>query len=177
MTFEHHIRSVASSIAQKIGLLRKCYKTFADNVAVRKSFFAFILPHFEYCTTIWMSAADCHLKLLDRSLNSIKFILPDFSLDLDHRRLVGSISVFFKILNNSRHPLHSALPASFTPTRLTRYTESLNSRALNFVDTRTNQFSRCFMPSMVRLWNGLPDNIVNSGDLTIFKSRVNKFLP
>ena len=72
LTFERHIRSLSSSIAEKTGLLRKCYKTFACDATVIKSFYAFILTHFEYCALVWMSAANCHLKLLDRALSSIQ---------------------------------------------------------------------------------------------------------
>ena len=65
LTFEKHLRSVASSIAQKTGLLRKCFRALGNDDAVLKSFYAFILPCFEYCMPIWLSAAEYHLKLLD----------------------------------------------------------------------------------------------------------------
>ena len=52
LTFERHIRSVSSSIARKTGLLRKCFMTFACNSTVLKSFYAFILPQFEYCAPV-----------------------------------------------------------------------------------------------------------------------------
>ena len=39
LTFEKHIRNIASSIAQKTGLICKFYKTFGNNDAILKSIF------------------------------------------------------------------------------------------------------------------------------------------
>ena len=58
LTFEKHIRSMASFISQKTGILRKCCRTLGRNDAVIRSFYAFILPCFEYCMPVWSSAAD-----------------------------------------------------------------------------------------------------------------------
>ena len=48
LTFEKQIRNIASVIAQKTGLIRKCYKTFGNNDVVLKFFNTFILLCFEY---------------------------------------------------------------------------------------------------------------------------------
>ena len=123
-----------------------------------------------------MSAANCHLKLLERALNSIKFISPALSLDLDHRRRVGALAMLFKVMNNTRHPMHSSLPEYFNPARLTRFALRLNDLARNFTNFNTTQFSRCFLPSMIKIWNYLPNEVVHSSDITSFKSQVNIFL-
>ena len=123
-----------------------------------------------------MSAAGCHLKLFDRALNAIKFISPAISLDLDHRRQVGALSMFYKIYNNALHPLHSLLPEPLNPLRMTRFTLNLNDLAMKFMRSNTTQFSRCFIPSLINKWNFLPDEIVHSKDISTFKSRVNAFL-
>ena len=63
LTFESDISNIDSSIAQKTGLIRICYKSLNNNAVVLESFYAFILPCFKYC-----SASDLHLKLLDCAL-------------------------------------------------------------------------------------------------------------
>ena len=45
-TFEKHIRSLSSSIAQKIGILRKSFKIFGEQSILRNCFNSFILPIF-----------------------------------------------------------------------------------------------------------------------------------
>ena len=68
LTFESHIRNMASAIAQKIGILRKCRRIYEDDSIVKHSFFSFILPHFEYCAPVWSSAAETHrpIRLVNR---------------------------------------------------------------------------------------------------------------
>ena len=72
-----------------------------------------------------MSASDSNLKLLDRAFNQIKFLLPDLELSLRHRRLVGFMTHFYKIVSDDDHPLHCLLPAPLRPTRDTRYSSGL----------------------------------------------------
>ena len=95
---------------------------------------------FEYCSPVWMSAAQCHLKLLDKALNSIKFLLSDFSITISHRRHIATISMFYTIFNNPDHPLHSKLPAPYIPVRATRHSVSHNARALQPVHCSTTQY-------------------------------------
>ena len=38
LTFEKHIRQMAASISQKVGILRKCYRTLGRSEAINKSF-------------------------------------------------------------------------------------------------------------------------------------------
>ena len=67
-TFERHIRSICSSVAQKIGLRRKSFRIFGDRDVLLTCFNSFILPCLEYYSPVWSSAADSHLKLIDKNL-------------------------------------------------------------------------------------------------------------
>ena len=53
-----------------------------------------VLTHFptclEYRSPVWSSAADSHLKFWDRAVSSVKFLLPNLSIDLWHRHKVSS---------------------------------------------------------------------------------------
>ena len=95
LTFELHLRSMSKSIAQKLGLLRKSSKIFGDQSILLKCFNSFILPSLEYCSPVWSSAADCHLKLLDRNLHSCKFLIPNLNTNLWHRRSVSCLCISF----------------------------------------------------------------------------------
>lgn len=174
-TFEQHLRSVSSSVSQKIGLLRKSFKIFEDPSIVRKCFNSFILPCLEYCAPAWSSAADSHLKLLDRHVRSCQFWVPDLGVDLYHRRVVSSLCMLHKIFHNGRHPLHSELPGAYQPARNTRAAANVNSRAFADMRPRTNQYKRSFIPAATKLWNMLPTHVVEIQDLQKFKCGVNNF--
>ena len=81
-TFERHIRSISSSVAQKIGLLRKSFRIFGDHDVLLKCFNSFILPCLEYFSPVWSSAADSFLKLLDRNLQACKFLILNLTISL-----------------------------------------------------------------------------------------------
>ena len=66
MTFEKHLRSVFIAAAQRLGIIRKSWRVFHDRSLLLRSFWSFVLPVLEYCSAVWCSVADSHLKLLDR---------------------------------------------------------------------------------------------------------------
>ena len=176
LTFELQLRNMVRAISPKLGILRKCRRIYDDDNIIRRCFFSFILPHFEYCSSVWLSAAESHLRLLDRSFNSVKFLLPDLNLDIGHRRDVGALSVLYKIVNDNSHPLHKFLPDFHQPARVTRSSAALNCMAFVVSRCSTSQFSRCFFNATCKLWNGLPSEIVASLTLDKFKSLTNRFL-
>ena len=75
----------------------------------------------EYCSAEWCSAADSHLKLLDRVLRSAGFLNGGvLECNLAHRRSVAELCMLFKIKSNPMHPLSGALPLPHVQARVTR---------------------------------------------------------
>ena len=174
-TFERHIRSISSSVAQKIGLLRKSFRIFGDPEVLLKCFNSFILPCLEYCSPVCSSAADSHLKLLDRNLRACKFLIPNLTISLQHRRFNSSLCMLYKIFHNPSHPVHYELPNLFRPRRVMRGSLSINSLSCSPMRFHTSQYSRCFIPATTKLWNELPSMIVEATELQKFKLGVNTF--
>lgn len=67
LTFEHHIHLWLSLIAQKSEYIWKCFKDFGRDSTVPKSFCAFMLPHFDNCIFLSISAVDSNLNFLDKT--------------------------------------------------------------------------------------------------------------
>ena len=176
LTFESHLRTLSTSISRHIGLLRKCKRIYSEDNIMKNCFYSFILPHFEYCPQVWMSAAGTHIRLLDKMFRRCKSLVTELDISLQHRRLVSSLTFFFKILSNPSHPLYSEIPPLLQRLRSTRYSLSLNDLAREEPRCRTSQFSRCFLPSLISQWNRLPNEVVHSCSVDIFKTRVNRFL-
>ena len=122
-----------------------------------------------------MSAASSHLKLLDRALSKLEFILPDLSFSLVKRRKVGCRALLFEILNNPDHLLYTKLPGPYLQRRITRYALSLNNRAFSAISFKSELFSGCFLPLTCKIWSGLPGAFVGSPNLQSFKTAVNAF--
>ena len=121
LTFENHIRSIVSRFSQKIGLMRRAWRVFGSVDVLRSCFSSFLLLLLEYCSPVWLSAADCHLRLLDGVSRRTAFMLEGVVLcNLSHRRGVAALCIFFKIYFREDHSLGIFLPEVFVPVRATR---------------------------------------------------------
>ena len=108
MTFEKHLRSVSRAASQRLGILRKSWKVFHDRLLLGRCFRGYVLPVLEYCSAVWCSAADTHLRLLDRVVSRASFLTWSvFECDLAHRRSVAVLCMLYKIRCNLTHPLVS----------------------------------------------------------------------
>ena len=107
MTFEKHLRSVSSAASQRLGILRKSWQVFHDISFLGRCFQGLVLPVLQYCSAVWCSAADTHLKLLDRSVSGARFLTGFvFEYDISHRLSVVVLCMLYKIRCNPVHPLN-----------------------------------------------------------------------
>ena len=121
ITFEKHFCSVSSAAAQRLGIMRKSWQVFHDRLLLLRSSWSFVLPVLEYCSAVWCSAADSHIKPLDRVVRSAGFLAGGVSeCNLAHRRSVAELCILFKIKSNPMHPSSGALPLPYVPARVTR---------------------------------------------------------
>ena len=74
LTFEKHLRLVSRATSQRLGILRKSWREFHDRSLLERCFWGFVLSVLEYCSAVWYSAADTHLKLLDRAVSGARFL-------------------------------------------------------------------------------------------------------
>ena len=80
----------------------------------------FCPAHLEYCSAMWCSAADTHLKLLDRAVSGARFLTGGvFECEIAHRRSMAVLGMLYKIRCNPVHPLNGALPGPHVPVRVT----------------------------------------------------------
>ena len=123
------------------------------------------------------SAADTHLKVLDRGISGACFLTGGkFECDLAHHQSLAVLCMLYKIRCNLKHLLYGALPELYVPVHVTidaviayHYTKApLHCRIL--------QYHRTFIRLSVSLWNDLGDPIFDGVGLAGFKRRANDFL-
>ena len=77
------------------------------------------LPVLEDCSPIWMSTAPSPVAVLDRVLpKALKLSDGLIVCDLEHRRRVAALCMFYKIHCNPNYALEAALPLVHVPARL-----------------------------------------------------------
>ena len=177
MTFEKHLRSVSISASQRLGILRKSWRVFHDRLLLGRCFRGFVQPVLECCSEVWRSAADTHLKLLDRAVSGARFLTGGvFECDIAHRRSVSVLCMLYRIRCKAMHPLNGALPGPYEPLRVTRGALVTHRYTYSPPRCRTSQYSRTFIPHSVSLWNDLANPVFDGVGLAGFKRRANAFL-
>ena len=85
---------------------------------------------------------------------------------------MASLCVFFKINSLVDRGL---FPVQYVLRRPTRGASATHSQSIEMPRSRTVQFSRSFVLSCVRLWNGLHESVFAGEGLGAFKTSVNSF--
>ena len=168
MTFEKLLRFVSRAASQRFDIFRKSWQVFHDRLLLGRYFRGFVLPVLEYCSAVWCSAADTHLRRLDRVVSGGGV----FKCDLAHRRSVAVLCMPYKIRRNTMHTLWGALPVPYVVVRVTR------SHRFTYAPPRcrTSQYRRTFIYLSISRWNDLSDPVFDGVGLAGFESRANEFL-
>ena len=74
LTVEKHLRLVSRAASQRLGILRKSWRVFHDRSLLEWCFRGFVLPVLQYCSAVWCSAPDKHLRLLDCAISGARFL-------------------------------------------------------------------------------------------------------
>ena len=154
MNFETHLRLVSRAASQRLGILRKSWRVFHDRLLLGRCFRGLVLPVLEYCSAVRCSAADTHLKLLNRAVSGEQFLIAGvFECDIAHRRSVAVLCMLYKIRCYPMQPLIDALPGPYVPVRVTRCV-LVAHRIYTYAPPRcrTSQYRRTFAPLSVPLW-------------------------
>ena len=51
-------------MGDRVGIFRLVKRIFVDTSVLLRCYYEFVLPILEYCSSVWGSAAECHLQLL-----------------------------------------------------------------------------------------------------------------
>ena len=177
MTFEKPLRSVSIAASPRFGILRKSWRVFHNRSLLGRCCRGYVLPVLEYCSAVGCSAADTHLKLVDRAVSGAGFLTRGvFECDIAHRQSVTVLCMLYKIRCKDMHLLNGALPGLYVPVRVTRVALVAHRYTYAQPRCRTLQYSTTFIPFSVSLWNGLASTVFDGVGLEGFKSRVNAFL-
>ena len=92
LAFEDHLLGIVSRASQRTSILRFVNCVVVDTSAFLRCYYAFVLSILENCFPVRLSAAECHLQLLECRVCSVARHCPDQSfLSMCHRRLVTGL--------------------------------------------------------------------------------------
>ena len=126
---------------------------------------------------MWCSAADTHLKLMDRAVSGARFQTGGLlECDISHRRLCVCCIVY-KIKYNPMHPFYGALPVPYVTVRVAHGV--MVAHRYTYAPSRctTSLYRIIYMPLYsVPVSLFLSDPVFDGVALADFKSRANSFL-
>ena len=135
------------------------------------AFGIFVLLILKYSSAVWWSAADTHLKLLDRVVSSAHFLIGSvIECDTVHYSSVALLCMLYRIRCNPMHPLYGALPV-----QVTHYAMITHQFPNAPSHCRISQCHWTFIPLTMSLWNDLADSVFDGVEKVGFKSNANVF--
>ena len=188
LSWSKHLTKISIRAGQKLAALRRVASklTTESRATVYKLQVRSVM---EYASLSWMSAPPTHLGLLDNiQRKALKIIGVDqdtasttLSIDgLSHRRQVAAATVLYKMHNPyCPRDLQDMLPPPYVRRRTTRLCTAMPEHALSPPGSNTRTLDRTFLHTAVRVWNSLPEHVVDSitdNGLQAFKRRVHRHL-
>ena len=186
MNWSSHIHSLCTKISQTLGRI-KSFSYLLPTKIKRIIYNALLLPHLNYCSTVWSSTSDYNINLLQKLLNRACRSALDIkdtrtNVILMHKRLhwlpIKQLLKFniacemFKCINNI-----SNYNINFPPIINTIHNYPTRNNNLFFLpQTNLNLPESAFNIKGPALWNSLSDELKNSTSLNIFKRKYKKLL-
>ena len=109
LTFEYQIRSVVSSAARSMGIVRRPTKIFDTSEVLATYFRAYVLSRLEYCDLGCGSADESYLKLIDGVVRRAEALCGESLCNLGHRMQVSCLCMMYKIYKNPDPALSNTL--------------------------------------------------------------------
>ena len=187
MKWSFHIDQSIKRVNKKLGLLRRHSHTLnkKQRIDIYKTM---IRPILEYGSTITDNCSVSDSLKLEKVQRTAALIctgamrrtetklLFDFLgwEDLSDRGRIAKTVLFYKIVNN------------LTPVYLTEnlnYNENVryqlrttNSKQIKSYYCRLTIYKNSFFPQCIKIWNSLPENLIQSENIFTFKKRIKEFL-
>ena len=140
-------------------------------------FQGFVPPVMECCSVVRCSAADTHLKLLDRVVSGTHFLTGFvFECDIALRRPMAVLCMLYKIRCNPMRTLYGDLPGPYVPVRVIRSALVAHRYTYAQPGCSTLHYSRTFILLSVSLLNDRADPVFDGVGLAGLKIRANRFL-
>lgn len=181
LSWSPHIDKITGKSNRTLGFLRRNLKACPQKLKAT-AYFSLIRSTIEYCSTIWDPFTVKNIKALEKiQRRSARFVCGDYGRrssvtammeklewkPLVERRRDARLTMFYKLVNDLvAVPSSQYLEKGYTRTR------SSNSQKYRQYQCDTENFRNSFVPRTIPDWSKLPDSVVSSQTLELFKCRL-----
>ena len=182
LNWSDHCHDIYTKSVKMLGLIKRNFSNCSANI-LKKLYVSLIRSRLDYCCIAWDPYRLNHSSVVERVQNqSVRFICRDWStsydtllnqvgwIDLRTRRKFIRLIMCFKILKGfiNINALKKFHPAS-------RIGRNDNSLKLNVPFARTDCFKYSYFVRTADEWNSLPEHVIQSMSLNVFKSSLLDF--
>ena len=187
-SWHHQIEYMKDKAWTRINVMRRL-KFQLDRKSLEIIYMSFIRPIIEYADVIWDNCTQYEKTELDKiqheaarivtgctKLVSLNQLSTESGWEsLESRRLKHKLILFYKMVNNGVPDYLSSL----VPETVGQASQLnlRNSGDFRNVGSRTVQYSRSFVPSVIDAWNALPDEVKSADNIDSFKFLLNRDKP
>ena len=181
--WHEHIDYVKTKAWFRINIMRKL-KFQLDRKSLETIYISFIRPLLEYANVVWDNCTQYESNELEKIQNEAARIVTGATKlvslhslytetgweSLTSRREKHKLTLYYKMQNGmTPEYLSSLVPPTVGST--VRYNLRKESD-LQTVPAKSQQYFNSFLPSVTRIWNGLPEDKRNSPSVAAFKSKL-----
>lgn len=175
LSFDPHVDRVIAKISRALGVLKRV-SPFIDQDTKLTLFNTIVLPHFDYCSTVWDICSENHINKLQRLQNRAMRIILGCKfrthitdmlstlkwLNVRQRLLLHKCVLMYKIVNKITPEYLSNVAVGIGHSYSTRgkFNNNLN---------RSHQHVKSLANKGTILWNSLPASVKNHKTIPAFK--------
>ena len=181
LVFKDHVLIQTQKCNKLLGMIRRCF-TYLDLDNMPTLYKVIVRPHLEYCNVVWHPRYKRETELLEKVQRRATKLVPSIRKlpyherlrylklpSLYYRRARGDMIECFKYVTGiyrTSYPILQLDNASSTRGNSLKLKKLPAMKA-----TRSNFFSR----RITNAWNRLPNDVVTSPNLNVFKNRLDKY--
>ena len=178
LKFDQHITTIVNKANQLLGLIKRSF-CYMDKTLFLKLYKSLIRPHLDYGNSVWYPVTKKNKQLIENVQRRATRLVPDlrdlsyeerlYNLNLptlEYRRKRGDLIQLYKMIHGM-DDIDVTKFVSFSTNTTRGHTLKLNKPRCK-KSVRLNAFpARC-----IDNWNRLPQDLINTPSLDIFKNRL-----
>ena len=179
LKFHQHVRLSVKKANRILGLIRHTFNNL-DETSLPLLYKSLVRPHLEYANTIWHPRFAMDREEIEKVQHRATKLIPQISHlpydqrleylglpSLQYRRIRADLIQTYKIFTKQERldPAIFFVPHQYSSTRG-------HSKKLQKPRSNTNLRLHSFSNRIVNTWNSLPQEIIDSSSLNVFKSQI-----
>jgi hypothetical protein len=178
LKFRKHINTIAKKANRIVGIIKRTFE-HRDEPTITKLYCALIRPHLEYASSVWTPSLRKDITTLEKIQRRVTKLIPALSQENYHTRLT-SLGLFSLVYRRRRgdmihvYKMLHGMEEISADLLIEAERGSTRGHSLKLVKRRCSKSVRLksFGNRVVNDWNSLPETVVTSKSLEIFKKRL-----